>query len=313
VCTRVEHVLYVASISSTICRGLSLNNDLIRAISLGHDLGHTPFGHVGESALSEALKKRGLVEGFKHEIHGLRVIDRAANFGKGLNLTYEVRDGILNHCGESYDRVLRPDRARDLSRLSEITTREFFPATLEGCLVRMVDRISYLGRDLEDALKNNMIRREDIPKEVTEKIGIENGNIIGYFVNDIIMHSVGEDKIELGQEAFDLMLLMRDFNYKNIYHNDFENKKSSRAKTVIELLFQEFEEAFEYSNNGMDYIAREKLINNISIMKPFFKFIDDMNYEEGTTALRIVTDYIAGMTDCFAEQTFKSLFLPETF
>jgi dGTPase len=196
VCTRIEHVLYVASISSTIGRGLSLNNDLIRAISIGHDIGHSPFGHVGEQALDEALKNRGYINGFKHEIHGLRVVDRAANFGEGLNLTYEVRDGILNHCGESYDRVLQPDREKDLTKLHEITNRDFLPSTLEGCLVRMVDRISYLGRDLEDALKNGMVKKRTIPKEIKEKIGTNNGNIIGYFVSDIIMNSVGEDKIE---------------------------------------------------------------------------------------------------------------------
>ena len=311
VCTRMDHILYVASIGYTIGRCLNLNTDLIRAIATSHDLGHGPYGHLSETHLATILKAKGIPEGFKHEIHGLRVVDRISNFGKGLNLTYEVRDGIVNHCGESGPPW--PRTGPVLARLEGITDRSHIPATLEGCVVRMADRISYLGRDLEDAIINNMIKKEDIPKEVVKKIGSDNGSIIGFFVNDIIVNSMGYDKIELSKEAFDLMILLRNFNYNNIYHNDFENKKSKRAKMLIEALFQEFEEALSYSNNGQDKTAIVKLIKNINAMEPFFKFIKDTNYKKDESPLRIVTDYIAGMTDCFAEQTFKNLFLPETF
>ncbi|MFW5828510.1 MAG: HD domain-containing protein, partial [Alkalispirochaeta sp.] len=157
ICTRIEHVMHVSTIAATISRALNLNPDLAWAIGMGHDLGHTPFGHLGEKILS---RLRGL-DGFRHEIYSLRVVDKLANHGKGLNLTYAVRDGIINHCGEKFEQELSPDHA--VKDLSAITRRDQLPSTWEGVAVRMSDKIAYLGRDLEDAMQLGLVRVEDVP------------------------------------------------------------------------------------------------------------------------------------------------------
>ena len=147
ICTRIEHVMHVATISATICKALDLDVDLAWAISLGHDFGHTPFGHIGEKILDEILSQSG---GFNHEIYSLYVVDHLVNYGKGLNLTHAVRDGILNHCGEAFEKRIRPDF--EIRDLGAITTMEYYPCTWEGTIMRMSDKVAYLGRDLEDAI-----------------------------------------------------------------------------------------------------------------------------------------------------------------
>ena len=155
VCTRIEHVLHVATISATICRGLnskdnsewSLNEDLAYSIGLGHDLGHTPFGHAGESELSFLLGGKDL---FIHEINSYRVVEKLTNQGEGLNLTYAVKDGIIFHNGESFEKSIKPDQT--IKNLDTITDRKHLPTTYEGCIVRFSDKIAYLGRDIEDAI-----------------------------------------------------------------------------------------------------------------------------------------------------------------
>ncbi len=153
ICTRMEHVLHVSSVAMVMGRCLGLNLDLISAMAKGHDLGHAPFGHAGEKALDKSLKAYNRKGSFQHEIHGLRVVDYLTNYGHGLNLTYEVRDGIISHCGERFEQELRPDRGKDLTKLGDIRDRSGYPSTLEGCLVRMADKVAYLGRDLEDAIE----------------------------------------------------------------------------------------------------------------------------------------------------------------
>jgi dGTPase len=170
ICTRMEHVLHVSSIASVIGRCLKLNTDLVNAIAKGHDLGHPPFGHAGERTLDMLLVRQRIKAGFKHEIHGLRVVDKLTNLGAGLNLTYEVRDGIVTHCGESFERVVAPDRKRDIRAIEAIEDRDCLPSTLEGCLVRLVDRIAYLGRDLEDAIKAGIVRKTDVPQSIVKNL-----------------------------------------------------------------------------------------------------------------------------------------------
>ena len=132
ICTRIEHVMHVATIAATICRALDLDPDLAWAIGLGHDLGHAPFGHVGETIFSNILADKG---GFIHEIYSLRVVDHLINYGKGLNLTYAVRDGIINHCGEKFEQFIKPDFSH--KELKTIKSRSFYPSTWEGTVVRM--------------------------------------------------------------------------------------------------------------------------------------------------------------------------------
>jgi len=310
ICTRMEHVLHVSSIASVIGRCLNLNTDLINAIAKGHDLGHPPFGHAGERVLDRLLRDRGIASGFQHEVHGLRVVDLLTNYGSGLNLTYEVRDGIITHCGERFERVVAPDRNRDLLTLSSITERCCYPATLEGCLVRLVDRIAYLGRDLEDAIKAGIIKKSDIPQEVVKNLGADNGKIIGSFVNDTIASSMGVDQIAMGDEIFTYMNILKEFNYHHIYlHPDVE-RKSRKAVNIIELLFTECEKILEQSQRGTDagYVAM--VTRESPVLETFFHFLKNTNYTDQTPSWRMITDYIAGMTDLFAERTFMQLFLP---
>ncbi|NLD91882.1 MAG: HD domain-containing protein [Fibrobacter sp.] len=310
ICTRMEHVLHVSSIASVIGRCLNLNIDLINAIAKGHDLGHPPFGHTGERVLDSILKKAGVETGFKHEIHGLRVVDKLTNYGEGLNLTYEVRDGIITHCGESFDRVVKPDRIRDLLNLDTIDERSNYPSTLEGCLVRLVDRIAYLGRDLEDAIKAGLIKKSDIPKGIVENLGTENGKIIGCFVNDTIASSLGKDAIEMSSDVFNYMSELKDFNYKYIYlHPDVE-RKSKKASNVVELLYYELDRIFEKSVRGKDTQFVHTLVKEAPLLEIFFHFLKNTNYNDETPSWRIITDYVAGMTDLFAERTFVQLFMP---
>ncbi len=310
ICTRMEHVLHVSSIASVIGRCLNLNIDLINAIAKGHDLGHPPFGHAGERVLDGILRKRGVGQGFQHEVHGVRVVDQLTNYGSGLNLTYEVRDGIITHCGERFERVVKPDRLRDLLRLDEIIDRSYYPSTLEGCLVRLVDRIAYLGRDLEDAIKAELIRKSDIPADIVRNLGAENGKIIGCFVNDTIASSVGKDAIEMSEEVFTWMNMLKDYNYRHIYLHPEVDRKSRKAAGIIEILFSELEKILEQSGRGNDGGFVSALVREAPLIEIFFHFIKNTNYRESTPSWRIVTDYIAGMTDLFAERTFMQLFMP---
>ncbi|MDR0331014.1 MAG: HD domain-containing protein [Chitinispirillales bacterium] len=316
ICTRMEHVLHVSSIASVIGRCLNLNTDLINAIAKGHDLGHPPFGHSGESVLNRILTTgKNAAYGFKHEIHGLRVVDKLTNYGAGLNLTYEVRDGIATHCGEKFDRTVQPDRSRNLKDLESMNDRVCLPATLEGCLVRLVDRIAYLGRDLEDAIKARVIKKEDIPASIADGLGDENGQIIGVFVNDTIANSIGKDKIEMSEEIFELMRQLKDFNYERIYKHPDVALMSDKASKMLEILFNEIREIYDKSEHGQDSKYVASVTKESPVMETFFNFIKNTNYQNEAEAesWRVVTDYIAGMTDHFAEKTFRQLFMPSPF
>jgi len=313
ICTRMEHVLHVSSIAAVIGRCLNLNTDLINAIAKGHDLGHPPFGHAGERVLNGILKERGVDDGFKHEIHGLRVVDKLTNFGEGLNLTYEVRDGIATHCGEMFDRVVAPDRNRDLRELDTLNERGCLPATLEGCLVRLVDRIAYLGRDMEDATKAGLIKKSDIPAQIAKTLGTENGQIIGVFVNDTIANSAGKDSIEMSEEISGLMMQLKDFNYERIYRHPEVARVSHKATNMLKFLFDEIDDIYKKSERGLDSKFINTIIREAPVMETFFNFIKNTNYTEGIESWRVVTDYVAGMTDHFAEKTFTQQFIPSPF
>jgi dGTPase len=314
ICTRMEHVLHVSSIAAVIGRCLNLNTDLINAIAKGHDLGHPPFGHCGERVLNRILvKNKGISSGFMHEIHGLRVVDKLTNYGAGLNLTYEVRDGIATHCGESFERVVRPDRDRDLLKLESLNDRSGMPATLEGCLVRLVDRIAYLGRDLEDAIKARLIKKEDIPQEVAKELGTDNGQIIGVFANDTIANSAGKDQIEMSEGIFELMKALKEFNYERIYKHPDVERVSDKADKMLQMLFLEVERIYEESAHGNNERYVADVVKESPVLETFFKFTKNTNYNDAIEPWRVVADYVAGMTDHFAEKTFTQLFMPSPF
>jgi len=245
-----------------------------------------------------------------HEIHGLRVVDVLTNYGIGLNLTYEVRDGIVTHCGERFEQIVAPDRGRDLSSLETIAERMYYPSTLEGCVVRMVDRIAYLGRDLEDGIKAGLVDKTDVPADVVRELGTDNGKIIGAFVNDIIAESIDQDRIALSGRVFELMTVLKEFNYERIYRHPEVMAESRKSDHIIRLLFDEHMRAFRESDRGRNEGYVQHRIREAPSTQVFFHFIKNTSYTDETPDWRVVADYVAGMTDVFAQRSYGQLFLP---
>ncbi len=210
--TRLTHTLEMMQISRTIARSLGLNEDLAEAIALGHDLGHTPFGHTGEEALSRRLASFPNRRGFRHNEHSLRVVDVLEKGGKGLNLTYEVRDGILNHTGTGYS------------------------ATREGEIVRVADRIAYVNHDVDDALRAGVIAWDDLPKRPIKVLGNRMSTRIDTMVRDMILTSRERDGITLSEEVYEALMELRTWLFKNVYHNP-HSRENRKAGDVVSALF----------------------------------------------------------------------------
>lgn len=206
--TRMTHTLEVARIAKTIASGLQLNEDLTEAIALGHDLGHTPFGHAGERVLNEIV-----AGGFSHNEQSLRVVDSLENNGAGLNLSQEVRNGILCHTG--------PQSA----------------STLEGQIVRLADRIAYINHDIDDAIRGEIIYPMDIPLEISQLLGFDHGSRINSLVLDIIESSAGKPQIAQSPPVAEAMNQLRDFMFHAVYHNPLAKGEEHKAQNMIERLF----------------------------------------------------------------------------
>lgn len=305
IATRMEHALYVASISTTIARALGLNSDLVNAIALGHDLGHAPFGHEGERALDEVAKAFGL--GFEHELHSLRTVDYLAKLiGKekaGLNLTFEVRDGIVSHYGETAEPLVEPDSRKDPQKLYETKRGTDKPATLEGCIVRIVDRVAYLGRDLEDALRAHLVREEDVPEEVRKILGTNNGKIIGAMVEDLIMgNDTHPGAIGFSERINSAVRKLYVFNYEMIYRHPRVARQRENVHEIIRLLFERLHE----------YIAEPKSDEREKpqVFTQLDYFVRYTDCERDSSPAQIVLDFISGMTDNYAVRCFEELFIP---
>jgi len=310
VCTRIEHVLHVATIGATICKGLNnhgweLQQEMAYAIGLGHDLGHSPFGHSGETALNRKLSTDFK---FIHEVHSLRVVDKLCNGGKGLNLTYGVRDGIINHNGEILQQSLKPNP--EINDIDSYTDRKHIASSYEGCIIRFSDKIAYLGRDIEDALIAEFISIGDIPAKIRDEVGSTNGAIINNLIIDLINTSKDSDEIRLSDEMFEKVKILQGFNYKFIYgHPDIENYKKKSEKII--------EEIFDYlldllNNQGHDYEKYTKSI--IELDKQFGGYLNryqSIYNNEFNVPKRIVCDFIAGMTDNYALSAYKQIKIPK--
>ncbi|MDP9410344.1 MAG: deoxyguanosinetriphosphate triphosphohydrolase [Actinomycetota bacterium] len=209
--TRLTHTLEMMQISRTIARALDLNEDLAEAIALGHDLGHTPFGHTGEEALSRVLAAHGRV--FRHNEHSLRVVDHLERGGEGLNLTFEVRDGIRNHTGQGY------------------------PSTREGEIVRVADRIAYVNHDVDDALRAGIIAREDLPTGPLSVLGEKMSVRIDTLVRDMISTSERKGEISLSDEIYEALMELRAWLFRNVYH-DSSSLETRKASGVVAALFE---------------------------------------------------------------------------
>ena len=306
ICTRMEHALHVASICSTICIHLGLNVTLAEAISLAHDLGHPPFGHAGEEALSKIHEDYSL-SAFAHEAQSLRVIDnfkdRAHNYT--LNLTYEVRDGVVCHWGEPNEQSLRPDREKDIKAVDTTAARHEYPGTLESCVVRVADQIAYLGRDFEDAVEAGIIERDCLPSEIKCCLGESNSEIIGTLVHDTIQESKEVDRIQFSDNVFTGFTQLKDFNYEKIYKSKEIDGQSGRIENILRDLFDAFFEAITEARRGQE----NRRCYEGYYYRVFFEFLDDMEYPENGVDAQIVSDFVAGMTDNFAIGAFQDLFL----
>ena len=311
ICTRIEHVLHVATIAATICRGLNksgrwnLSEDMAYAIGLGHDIGHAPFGHEGERAINACIQKP-----FLHELNSYRVVEHLANYGTGLNLTFAVKDGIICHCGEDYaNNQLRP--ATTPNNLENICGRTQMPSTYEGCVVRLSDKIAYLGRDIEDAVKADLITQEDIPQQVRKELGENNGEIINTLTLDLINHSKDRDYIGFSQEKFELLSQLRRFNYERIYDNTQMRQRKETITKCIHDLFEYFRHIF--SRHGFAYAAYEK--EGKQTAHNFANYMKSMQkvYGQDESQLDdIIADYIAGMTDSYALDVMEDVILPSS-
>ncbi|GAF84555.1 unnamed protein product, partial [marine sediment metagenome] len=220
---RVLHVQLVSKIGRTIGRLLRLNEDLIEAVALGHDIGHAPFGHDGEGFLSDLSREYGLGN-FLHNVQGVRFLEALEKKGAGWNLSLQVLDGILSHNGEVHNPALYPDSSKDFARLEDEIKKltenpEFpiWPMTIEGCVVRMADTISYIGRDIEDAIRLGLIKRNEIPVDCRRRLGETNGTIVYTLVEDLISESLEKPTISFSTEVAEALKKLKDFNQEFIY------------------------------------------------------------------------------------------------
>ncbi len=307
ICTRIEHVLHVASIASTVCRGLSLNQELAWAIGMGHDLGHTPFGHVGEVILSDIMENQGYSK-FEHEVHSLRVIDFLSNKGQGMNLTYAVRDGIVSHCGESFVQCIKPTfMIKDLDTIKH--KKDLIPTTYEGAIVRFCDSIAYLGRDWEDACRLKIIDKDSMPKGPKKLLGTDNSKIIDTLVNNLI-ESSDIDGIRFSNEIFEVVKEMKDYNYQNIYKSPILNEYKKYFSRLLNLIYEYLTDLFKSFYDNKQLYSKEKNMlaigfgNHVSEMLPIY-------IEKEGNADRLIFDYIAGMSDNFALDCANEILIPE--
>lgn len=287
-------------------RALRLNEDLIEAISLGHDLGHVPFGHTGERFLSEICEKTGLGF-FHHNVQSVRVLNELENDGNGLNISIQVLDGILCHNGEILSRKYVPNFEKSEDDFwceynRSISERDFDktvrPMTLEGCVVRICDVIAYIGRDVEDAILVNLIKREDLPETVTSVLGDTNSKIIDALTKDLILNSYDKPYLEFSSKVYTALKKLLEFNYKNIYSNPKKEDKEEKYRGLFAGLFESLREDLKLKRG---YIYEE--------------YLDEMNrgYTKNNSSDRIVVDFMAGMTDKFFINQYKEAFLPKTF
>lgn len=305
ICSRIEHVIYVNYISTIIGRALNLNIDLIQAIALGHDIGHSPYGHTGERVLNECIKSVDPSLYFEHEVHSLRVLDVLEEHHPGvygLNLTFEVRDGIVAHCGETYDECrLTPYREKTEKEVSDKPEKDRTrPCTLEGCVVRFADKIAYVGRDIEDARRAGIIGgNEIVSSEALSRLGTTNSEIINILVGDIVHNSLNKDEICMSKENFAAMNEYLNANLNKIYRAPKIVTYENMIKLQIQSIFNAFMES-------VDDIEKASASENEAI-RSFAKFY--MKHPQPQCPpVRKVVDYIAGMTDTYANACFDELY-----
>ena len=259
--TRLTHTLEVSQNARTIAKALRLNEELAEAVALGHDLGHTPFGHAGERALNRVCPL-----GFEHNVQSVRTVDRLEKDGQGLNLTFEVRDGILNH--------------QTVGK----------PATLEGKIVQLSDKIAYIHHDMDDAIRAGILKESDVPKPIRETLGATTGKRLDHFIHDIVTNSMDRNDICMSAPVAEAMRDLRQFMFEHVYQNPVAKGEESKAETLMETLYDYF----------MKHAER--------MPEEFGRLM-----EEGEPKERVVCDYVAAMTDRFAINLYEEIFIPKSW
>ncbi len=259
--TRLTHTIEVTQISRTIARALRLNEDLTEAIALGHDLGHTPFGHTGEDALNSILDG-----GFRHNEQSVRVVQSLEKNGKGLNLTKEVLDGIQNHRGNGN------------------------PKTLEGKIVQLSDKIAYINHDIDDAIRARVLKQEDLPRESIEILGETSSKRIDFLIKNTIYSSMDKNDIIMEPHVFAALRGLRAYLFKTVYLSQLQQEERIKIKNILKTLFNYYCE------------------NTDKLPADFVTMI-----RSGEICERVVTDYIAGMTDRYAMKQFMNIYIPATW
>lgn len=304
---RVLHVQFVSKIGRVIGRCLRLNEDLIEAIALGHDIGHVPYGHEGERTLHTLCQENG-IGCFYHNAQSVRALRELENDGKGLNLSLQVLDGILAHNGEMVSEKYEPrwgktweqfDKEYRKSFKVEKYSKNIVPMTLEGCVVRIADVIAYIGRDIEDAIRVGLIDRSDMPTTVSANLGNSNDTIINALAMDLIRNSYGKEYLLFSGPIFKSLQELKTFNQDNIYGSPRIKTEGDKMENMFRQLFARYCRALETGDTS----------------SAVYGFVKDMpkSYAERTNPKRIVVDFIAGMTDDFFNDQFQKLFVPQSY
>ncbi len=289
---RVLHVQLVSKIARTIGRCMKLNEDLIEAIALAHDIGHSPFGHMGESFLSEICQREGIGY-FCHNAQGVRVLKDIEN----VNISVQTLDGILAHNGEillnKYEVDKNKTREQLLEEVKNVETidkysKKILPMTLEGSVVRLSDIIGYIGRDIEDAITLGIIKRSDIPEEITKVLGNNNSSIVNTLILDVIENSLDKKYLTFSKEVFDALIKLKKWNSENIYSSDLARKNYDIVKDLINKMFEIYVEKIK----NIDKLSKDDVLYD-------FYYNRTEDYIKNTSPERIAIDYIAGSTDQF--------------
>ena len=291
---RVLHVQLVSKIARTIGRSLKLNEDLIEAIALGHDIGHTPFGHKGEELLNKICEEEG-IGAFCHNAQSVRELQTM----EGLNISLQTLDGILAHNGEILINkyTYNPDKTKeefleDLENAFKENgySRKVTQMTLEGCVVRLSDVLAYIGRDIEDGIKVGVVKREDIPEDVCKVLGNNNSKIVDTLIKDVIINSYDKPYLQFSEEVFESLISLQKWNYKMIYESDMANKNYEKIDKLFRKLFDKYLEMIkneEYKYKEPQSFSEQTL----------YEFMNKMSQKEDFNLKRAIIDYIAGQTD----------------
>lgn len=302
---RSLHVQWVSRIARQIGRGLNLNLDLIEAIALGHDLGHAPYGHVGERAINDCLVERGFGY-FAHNANSVRNLLFIERNGIGYNVSLQVLDGILCHNGELLSRVYKPQKDKTVQQFWQEYencwkikdySKQIVPMTLEGCVVRISDVISYVGKDIEDAIKVGIIKEEDLPKKVVDVLGKDNKSMINRLIGDIVIHSYRKPYLEFSGEVYETLEILFDFISTHIHHHPTIVKENEKLTRLVKEMYNAY---------------YEDLIDDREEKHGIDKFVANMvpTYKETPNAL-IVSDYLSRMTDTYVLRVYIKRFLPK--